>query len=73
MSLAATGRPPKCGRLFGTEKRARARAAGLGDQARVPQSMSGRVDVVGEQANLETLLARLAEPFARRYVRPKIP
>ena len=39
----------------------------VGDQARVPNRMRGRVDVVGEQADLESLLARVAEPFAKRY------
>jgi hypothetical protein len=29
--------------------------------------MTGRADVVGEQANLEALLEAVAEPFARRY------
>jgi len=38
-----------------------------GDQSRVPKSMRGRADVVGEQANLEALLAQVAEPFAKRY------
>ena len=38
-----------------------------GDQARVPSSMRGRVDLVGEQADLETLLSKVAEPFATRY------
>ena len=39
----------------------------VGDQARVPNRMQGRVDVVGEQADLESLLARVAEPFAKRH------
>ena len=38
-----------------------------GDQSRVPKRMLGRVDVVGEQSNLEDLLRQVAEPFARRY------
>jgi hypothetical protein len=38
-----------------------------GDQSRVPKRMIGRVDVVGEQSNLEALLRQVAEPFARRY------
>jgi hypothetical protein len=39
----------------------------LDDQSRLPKRMSGRADVVGEQADLEALLARVAEPFAKRY------
>ena len=39
----------------------------VGDQARVPNQMQGRVDVVGEQADLESLLARVAEPLAKRH------
>jgi hypothetical protein len=38
-----------------------------GDQTRLPKRMRGRADVVGEQSNFEALLARVAEPFARRY------
>jgi hypothetical protein len=39
----------------------------VADQARLPKRMSGSADVVGEQANLEALLAQVAEPLARRY------
>jgi hypothetical protein len=39
----------------------------VGDQSRVPKSMSGRADAVGDMANLEALLTQVAEPFARRY------
>lgn len=38
-----------------------------GDQSKAPKRMVGRVDVVGEQADLEALLAQVAEPFAKRY------
>jgi hypothetical protein len=37
------------------------------DQSRLPKRMTGRADVVGEQANLEGLLSAVAEAFARRY------
>ena len=37
------------------------------DQARVPKRLVGHADVVGEQPDLEALLARVAEPFAKRY------
>jgi hypothetical protein len=40
-----------------------------GDQSRLPKRMVGRADVVGEQANLEALLAAVAGPFAKRYPR----
>jgi hypothetical protein len=38
-----------------------------GDQTRLPKPMRGHADVVGEQSNLDALLAQVAEPFARRY------
>lgn len=38
-----------------------------GDQSKLPKRMAGRADVVGEQRNLEALLAQVAEPFAKRY------
>jgi hypothetical protein len=41
-----------------------------GDQAQVPKRLTGRADVVGEQTDLDALLTRVAEPFAKRYASP---
>ena len=41
----------------------------LADQSRLPKNMRGHAEVVGEQANLEELLKRVAEPFAKRYTK----
>jgi len=38
-----------------------------GDQSRVPRRMRGHADAVGEQPDLESLLSRVAEGFAKRY------
>ncbi len=38
-----------------------------GDQSKAPKRMAGRVDVVGEQANLDALLRQVAESFAKRH------
>jgi hypothetical protein len=43
----------------------------LADQSRLSKRMSGKVDVVGEQSNLEALLTQVAEPFARRYAKAR--
>jgi hypothetical protein len=51
------------GAVVGTKGTLRA----VGDQSRLPEKMRARVDVVGEQSDLEELLARVAEPFAKRY------
>ena len=45
----------------------------IGDQSRLPKTMIGRADVVGEQANLEAVLTQVAEPFAKRYAPQKTP
>ncbi len=39
------------------------------DQSRLRDGLRGRADVVGELSNFETLLAQVAEPFAKRYAR----
>jgi hypothetical protein len=38
-----------------------------GDQSRLLKRLQGKADVVGEQPDLEALLTRVAEPFAKRY------
>lgn len=40
-----------------------------GDPSFLPKPLAGRVDVVGEQKNLEALLLRVAESFAARHER----
>jgi hypothetical protein len=37
------------------------------DQSHLPKRMKERADVVGAQADLESLLTQVAEPFAKRY------
>jgi hypothetical protein len=44
--------------------------APAGDQGRLPKVMRGRADVVGEQAELEALLSRVAEAFVERHAAP---
>jgi hypothetical protein len=39
------------------------------DQSRLRAELRERADVVGEMSNFETLLAQVAEPFAKRYAR----
>jgi hypothetical protein len=43
-----------------------------GDPSRLPKRLLGKADVVGEQSDLEALLARVAEPFAKRYPRASV-
>ena len=39
------------------------------DQSRLRAGLRGTADVVGELSDFETLLAQVAEPFAKRYAR----
>ena len=45
-----------------------------GDASRLPkrlrERLGDRIDVVGEQSDLEVLLSRVAVPFAKRYAEP---
>ena len=45
----------------------------LADQSRLPEKMRSRVDIVGEQADLEKLLTLVAEPFAKKYSNTGLP
>lgn len=41
----------------------------LADQSRLPKRLRDRAEVVGEQSNLEALLAKVAEDFVKRHPR----